>query len=292
MPHSLLLDERCESLKLRVFIARVLRRYPVSMRGRTRVTQLVHNSLFGKYGEAKITERLSGIPFELDLAEKAQTAMFYGVYEQYEVAFLRRTLHQGQFFVDVGANIGYYSAVALSRVGNSGAVAAFEPMPMIYERLRTLADHAKALGFNMIAEQKALSENAGQATLAVSKGSNIGCCTIVDSLMKDSDVKESYIVRTTRLDEFLEAEALEPPDIVKIDVEGAEDNVLAGMSKLFDKEIHPVLMIEPRDNNWDSVASILTPIGYRPFRCLKGGQLAPIDGLADAKCFLVVWKKV
>lgn len=73
--------------------------------------------------------------------------------------------------------------------------------------------------------------------------------------------------------------------------EGAEDRVLTGISSIFDIPKYPVLMIEPRETSWDSVRSILTPLGHRPFRCDKGGRLATIYGLEDAKCYLAVWSR-
>lgn len=277
------------SLEMRILLARLLRKYPVSLRGRTRIISTVHPLLFNKYEEVMTPLKLGKVPFNVDLTEKAQMSMFYYAYEPYEVAFLKRMLKQGQFFVDAGANIGYYSSIALSIAGRNGTVVAFEPMPLLAARLKTFAEKAQEDGWNMLAEQKALSEKAGEARLHVSKGSNIGWCTIIESLMPQEDIKETYSVETVRLDDFLDEKGLGIPDVIKIDVEGAESMVLKGMSRIFEKAYFPALMIEPRVESWNSVHSILAPFGYKPFRCEKRGLLTAFNSFDEAKCHLAIW---
>ena len=59
-----------------------------------------------------------------------------GLYERFETDFVRRTLKPGQTFVDVGAHIGYYAALAAELVGPAGAVHAFEPCPELVKLRR------------------------------------------------------------------------------------------------------------------------------------------------------------
>jgi len=67
-------------------------------------------------------------------------ALALGVYEKPETRFFLKTIAPGMTFLDVGANVGYYSALALARIGPAGRVIAFEPDPETFEYLqRTIA---------------------------------------------------------------------------------------------------------------------------------------------------------
>ena len=77
-----------------------------------------------------------GIRFEFPLdADPDIRLMLHGGYEAFTMRALRRCLAPGDTFVDVGANIGYLSAVAAGIVGPTGAVHSFEPVPRLFERL-------------------------------------------------------------------------------------------------------------------------------------------------------------
>src|SRR5580704_1223481 len=54
-------------------------------------------------------------------------ALTFGVYEKPETAFLLSVLRPGMTFLDVGANLGYYTALAIARVGKQGKIVALEP---------------------------------------------------------------------------------------------------------------------------------------------------------------------
>jgi hypothetical protein len=80
------------------------------------------------------------VTFELDLSDYRGTApMYFGSYALLVVEAMRRFLRPGGVFLDVGANIGYLSAVAADLVGPRGEVHAFEPVPAYFDRLRRLA---------------------------------------------------------------------------------------------------------------------------------------------------------
>ena len=64
-----------------------------------------------------------------------------GIWEPYETSLLLQLLKPGHVFVDVGANIGYFSLLAASLVGETGAVFAFEPDPQNFTLLQASAEH-------------------------------------------------------------------------------------------------------------------------------------------------------
>lgn len=276
---------------LRWLLLKDLRVYAhTSLRGRHRLTSFLHPLLCPPTKPITVRVSLDGVPFDLDLTERYQTKMYYGFYEPNEVAFLRCVLRPGCVFVDVGANVGYYSAVATSRVGPLGVVHAFEPVPCLFARLKHLAETAGQHGFQIIPTQAALSNRGGTTTIYVSRGSNIGWSTIVPGLMDESEIQESHPVSVMRLDRYFRADNYRPPDVVKIDTEGADADVIEGMSGLFEAGVRPVVMVEVRDYTADRIHDLLmTRQGYMAFRCLPGGHLERVGSLHDVKAFLVVF---
>src|ERR1700694_4042840 len=79
---------------------------------------------------------LPGITVSLRTNQRIERWMWGGAYERELVHLMKRTLKPGMTVLDLGANIGYFSALASGLVGNSGQVHAFEPMPQNVSRLR------------------------------------------------------------------------------------------------------------------------------------------------------------
>jgi len=104
----------------------------------------------------------------------------------------------GDVFVDVGANIGYISAIALGLVGQSGVVHSFEPVPDYFMRLKNIP--AANRGYRHIVNQCALGERDGSAKIAVTNTSNIGWNTMVPKFMSAETTKEKIEVPVKRLD--------------------------------------------------------------------------------------------
>jgi len=156
-------------------------------------------------------------------------------HEPETVALLERALAPGQVFVDVGANIGYLTLLAAARVGPAGRVVAVEPGP---DNLHFLRRNLEVNGF---ANVRVVAAAAGacrtEATLHLSPVSTIHS---LHAPAEPGAGSSSIAVAQVRLDELLEA----PPDLVKIDVEGAELEVLAGMTGWLEAGAPPALVVE------------------------------------------------
>lgn len=177
--------------------------------------------------------------FELD---PAVGAMYQGVYEMSTVESMKKFLKEGGTFIDVGANIGYLSAIALTLVGHSGQVHSFEPVPQYFEKLRNIIAANK--DYRIVAAQCALGEKTGMAEIAVTRLANIGWNTMVPSFMDELSRKETMTVPVYRLDEYLEANKLTGISLIKIDTEGYEFPVLKGLSRYFERAFAPVIICE------------------------------------------------
>jgi len=161
-----------------------------------------------------------------------------GVYEPHVSSALRKVLSRGQTFVDVGANIGWFSLLAAGIVGPAGTVLAIEPNPWNVALLR---ESAKENGFdNIEVAEVALAAVAGAAALETD-GSN-GRLIPVDG-PPSQPIEASFVVATLPLDDLLANEGVERVDAIKVDVEGAEPLVLEGAVKTIERD-RPVLLSE------------------------------------------------
>ena len=151
---------------------------------------------------------------------------------------LDRLVEPGATVVDVGANIGYNTVHAARCAGTSGRVVALEPTP---DNLEVLRRNVAASGLaNIVVEPVAAGRAEGERELFVR-----GEKSAVNSFFPAScyaHVTEVLRVPVVPLDELVDE-----ADVVKIDVEGAELDVLEGMPRLLAKrtalvaEWHPLL---------------------------------------------------
>lgn len=154
-----------------------------------------------------------------------------------------RHLKPGSVFYDIGANVGFFTAIAARLVGGGGLVYAFEPVPENARWIRLNAG-LNRLG-NVRIVRKAVSESSGSAQLwlaAYSGGSALA------SAAKPPDAGKTLAVETVCIDDVVFSEWRAVPSVVKIDVEGAELNVLRGMSRTL-REVRPVVVYEIDDEH-------------------------------------------
>jgi FkbM family methyltransferase len=136
--------------------------------------------------------------------------------------------------VDVGAHIGFYTLLLSQRVGGGGQVYAFEPETTNFQLLsrNVQLNHCT----NVTLEDSAVSDAAGRASLYVNEH-NRGD----PRLAPLASGGRSVVVRTVALDNYFNGRR--KPDIIKIDVQGAEWRVLAGMRNLLAAPA-PIVVIE------------------------------------------------
>lgn len=143
-----------------------------------------------------------------------------GTTEPQEQRILARLLKPGETFYDVGANIGFYSTLAGRLTGPSGRVYAFEPFPESAASARRNAemndfDHVQVIEAAVTREDQIISLAIGESPAH-------------HSTAHAENGEKSLKVRATSIDSFSQ-ESASQPDIIMIDVEGAEMDVLHGM---------------------------------------------------------------
>lgn len=148
---------------------------------------------------------------------------------------LESRLSAGDTYVDIGANFGLHAMLAAHYVGPTGQVIAFEPVP---ENLRLLHRNLKLNDFDSRCEIFACA-------LTAEGGSEVEM-TIEPGLSPAASLAENFAgekirVQTRTLDACLDRDT-PTPSLIKIDVEGAEHDVLKGASETLKKS--PDLLIE------------------------------------------------
>ena len=162
-----------------------------------------------------------GAQFDCTLKDYIQQMLLYfGVWEPNITGFIASRLREGDCFVDVGSNIGYYAVLASRLVGPTGKVVAIEASPWIYATLRRHIDINGCA--NIRALNVAASDHQGMMRLFSGPDHNCGMTSTLPSRGLDFECE----VMADRLDAILSPAEMQSARLVKIDVEGAEAPVL------------------------------------------------------------------
>lgn len=157
------------------------------------------------------------------------------VWEPGETANLAERLSPGMTFLDVGAHVGYFTVFAARQVGPRGLVVAFEPEPRNFELL--LANVWRNGLSNVFCLPYAVGAATGFAELHLSPD-NTGDNRVFPS----DEQRETATVRAAALDGLY---WLRPPvDVIKVDVQGAEEAAIRGMERLLARSPSVVLSVE------------------------------------------------
>lgn len=185
----------------------------------------------------------------------------------YEVALQRRfeaAVPEGGVVYDVGAHAGWYTLLAVVCAGPGGGVIACEPLP---DNVIMLRRHLALNGLGGVTiVQAAASDRSGTAHFAPAQSSTMG------RLAEDGALE----VRLVRLDDLADLPA---PHVIKIDVEGAELEVLAGAVELL-RRSRPVLFVATHGPDRHAACRAwLAKHGYRVESFAAAGEGGPVDTL-------------
>jgi FkbM family methyltransferase len=173
-------------------------------------------------------------------------------------------------FWDIGAHFGYHTLSFATLISNNYKVYAFEPNPFNAERLQKNLGRNKDLAKKVILNQIALSDSDGKATFEFSdevdhsESSGSHLAGVQPPLSENSYLNfKELVVATRKIDSLILENTIEPAQVVKIDVEGAEMLVLEGGKSFFSKykplifmEVHNITMMF-------EVFNFLSSIGYK-----------------------------
>lgn len=199
---------------------------------------------------------LRGVRWRLDGGGKVLRVL-NGTYEPEQTRLAVELVRPGATVLDVGAHIGYYTLLFSRLAGPHGRVVAFEPSP---RNLPVLRWHVARNGCaNVRVEAAAVAAETGTARFTADTGSGTG-------RLAESGTVE---VRTIRLDDFVDASG-PMPDVLKIDVEGAELAVLRGAARVL-REARPAILLSTHGADVHRACiGLLREHGYEPTPILGG----------------------
>lgn len=187
-------------------------------------------------------------------------------------------MQPGQNYLDIGAHYGYFSLLAAHLVGSEGQVKAFEPSTTTYKILQqnVTLNAANCVGIH----QQAVSDQLGTLTFyefpnLYSEYNSIDAAQFEGSQWFKEYTPQKVTVEATTLDAICQTSFV--PNIIKIDVEGAEDKVIAGGATAL-KTHCPMVVMEflsgSRTNNAHEIAlRKMTQMGYKTYVIDKEGVM-------------------
>jgi len=190
--------------------------------------------------------------------------MLFGVYEEEVTRLFHQLSSPAWTVLDVGANVGYFSLVAAEAGGIGARIFAFEPNPQMATLLRrTLALNGRSQ-VELVAA--ACGERDDKVELHLSPDPhNTGLSTV-----RHLAGTKRLTVNELRLDTFCAEHDVEP-DLIKIDVEGAEDSVLRGAEGLLRRGIPKHVICEVWEATRSEVVSYMADLGYTAHAISPGG---------------------
>jgi FkbM family methyltransferase len=202
-----------------------------------------------------------------------------GRYEEENIDVLFSFLKEDTVFLDIGANIGFFSLKIGKRLGPRGRVYAFEPHPWIYELLQRNV-HVNGLGNAITCFNLALSDKNTIATLQYPFG-HLGGGHLAPGTSSGHTAVDAEL---RRLDDLVGADFR--CDLVKIDVEGHEIGVLNGMQNIVVNSPQIKILFEklsPNAGTEPALEAYFSGLGFALYGVLPDASLAALGSAALAE---------
>lgn len=235
-------------------------------------------------GPLFITHKLiTGAKVSLDLAEKTQRSIYSSaVYEKGLTQFVINTLKPGDVFIDVGANVGYFTLIAASL---GAKVISIEPYDENLALLRQNIHLNNFAGVKVL--DTAIGDHEGTAVLHINPLNRGGNSLIKrETYFTDShsysreevgkmyrgEILEKEVPLTT-LDSIMDQHSISSITIIKIDVEGFEEQVIEGMRKTLSSGISKHILCELSNKQTrDGILELFAKAGYQYYSVDQNGK--------------------
>jgi len=197
-----------------------------------------------------------------------------------DIYFLKEIIHAGDYCVDIGAHLGYYTFELSRRVKQPGKVYAIEPISKFNHTIKKILEKKKI--HNVELYQCALGGNSEFVEMGIPQIGNMK--KFAYARIMESEHALNYVetekVKNEKADELFKD--LPRLDFVKCDVEGFEIPVFSSMMKTLEKHL-PIILCELADKN-DRIKlfEMLSPLGYHIY-FLEGKRLHLQDPHTDGQ---------
>jgi len=240
-----------------------------------------------------ITEIVPGVRLFVDLSDHViGLNIVRGAYEREEAAFVAGLLRPGDVAIDAGAHIGFFTMRMAAAVGPAGAVYAFEPMDANAALLeRSIAENR--FGDRVVLARAAVGAATGEAAITFPVETlNSGGAYV---LRRGTAPLPGNLQKTVPLVALDDLPLRRPVRVVKMDVEGAEPQVVAGAERLLAadrpiilSELHPAQLDRASGTTAAAFLARMRALGYRA-RTVGGD---PIERAPDEALVSVVFEPI
>lgn len=256
----------------------LVRLWPLT-KGRARWLNMVYNALeIRPYGQLKL--RSVGLyQLRLDPGDLNDRSFYFGIIGSEHIGLLSRLLRPSDCVIDVGANVGYFSAVAARFVGLQGRVHAIEANPVLVDRLRMVVGEVPQGPIQI--HHGAVWHSSGVIPFHVAAE-----VSGWSSLIGNDTFKTGYTVQVpaVTLDEFVQREGIGRVRLLKLDIEGAETDALRGASRLLSSGSVDYIIVEAEPyrlkvfgHSGEELAALIEGHGYVPLCTIDTLRTRPIE---------------
>jgi len=198
------------------------------------------------------------------------------------LASVKNVVRPGDVVWDVGANIGLFSVAAAALAGRQGKMFSFEPDTVLVQLLRRTACLQSGASAPMTIVPCAIAKAFGVRRFSVAKRARASNALFEYGHSQMGGVEELQTVVAVGLDDL--ARTLPAPDVLKIDVEGAEIEALVGGAELL-RSSRPSIVCEISAGNSSKATALLRKVGYLLYDASK-----PFN--AAARIDLATWNTI
>lgn len=185
-------------------------------------------------------------------------------FDAVELEIMKQTLPIDGVFIDIGANIGIYSAIASTVLNSQGTIVAIEPNPPVFKRLQfnlmaTMEDQKHKP--KVIYQNCGISDHEGEFQLFLDSD-NLGASSLKK---KDLDNQKSISIACLPLLDVVQQQNIATIDVIKCDIEGCEDQALVPfLSDAPDDLLPKCIIFENNQSQWQK--DLLAALTQRDFR--------------------------
>ncbi|WP_040490037.1 FkbM family methyltransferase [Indibacter alkaliphilus] len=221
----------------------------------------------------------------VDISKSMGAAIYWrGAHDWAPIFVMEKNIQHGSCIIDIGANQGEYSIWAARKAGTNGKVIAFEPMDELFNTLQKNISLNPNYKNVIIPVKVGLSDRPGKLNLYGKEGDNEGVNTLFPTASHNILIQE---IELSTLDMELEKMKVDKVDFVKLDVEGAELQVLKGSQKTIEK-YRPKWLIEINAEACEAggyaaedILQLLSGFGYSFYKIGLRGKLIPLQKIQD-----------
>ena len=216
----------------------------------------------------------------------------FGGFEVDETRFFKDVLRADDVCFDIGGNVGYFSLL-MARLAPKGFVHVFEPIPVNAALISASVELNKIN--NLRLSNAAVGDHEGNVRFSVSVDSAYSSMSATGRFAEEELIK----VPMVSLDKYLADSSLQRIDVMKVDVEGAEELVIKGGEKVFGciSSRPRLVLMELFEGNLrtfgatvPSVIKLMASFGYSPYILRSGGRrLEAYDPLKHSKFYNIIF---